>query len=80
MKRIVLFLVTNIAVLLVLTIIMQVFGIGQYLTQQGQGFQPDRPEVERHADVDEEHGNEEPVTDARKLGFQNSLFPEHEGK
>jgi len=35
MKRIVLFLVTNIAVLLVLTIIMQVFGIGQYLTQQG---------------------------------------------
>ncbi len=35
MKRILLFLVTNIAVLLVLTIIMQVFGIGQYLTQQG---------------------------------------------
>lgn len=35
MKRIVLFLVTNIAVLAVLTIIMQVFGIGQYLTQQG---------------------------------------------
>jgi heat shock protein HtpX len=35
MKRIVLFLVTNIAVLLVLTIIMQVFGIGQYLTEQG---------------------------------------------
>jgi heat shock protein HtpX len=35
MKRILLFLVTNIAVLLVLTIIMQVFGIGQFLTQQG---------------------------------------------
>jgi len=35
MKRIVLFLVTNIAVLLVLTIIMQVFGIGQFLTEQG---------------------------------------------
>ena len=33
MKRIVLFLATNIAVLLVLTIVMQVFGIGQYLTQ-----------------------------------------------
>jgi heat shock protein HtpX len=35
MKRVVLFLVTNIAVLLVLSIIMQVFGIGQYLTAQG---------------------------------------------
>lgn len=35
MKRILLFLVTNIAVLLVLTIVMQVFGIGQYLTQEG---------------------------------------------
>ncbi|HEX6267795.1 MAG TPA: protease HtpX [Burkholderiales bacterium] len=35
MKRIVLFLVTNIAVLLVLSIIMQVFGIGQYLTAEG---------------------------------------------
>ena len=32
MKRIVLFLVTNIAVLLVLSIIMQVFGLGQFLT------------------------------------------------
>jgi len=38
MKRILLFLVTNIAVLLVLTIIMQVFGIGQYLTQQGSDY------------------------------------------
>jgi heat shock protein HtpX len=35
MKRIVLFLVTNIAVLLVLSIIMQVFGLGQYLTAEG---------------------------------------------
>ena len=35
MKRVVLFLATNIAVLLVLSIIMQVFGIGQYLTAQG---------------------------------------------
>ncbi len=35
MKRILLFLVTNIAVLLVLTIIMQVFGVGQFLTQEG---------------------------------------------
>jgi heat shock protein HtpX len=35
MKRILLFLVTNIAVLLVLTIVMQVFGIGQFLTQEG---------------------------------------------
>ncbi|MGB8437023.1 MAG: protease HtpX [Burkholderiales bacterium] len=38
MKRIFLFLVTNIAVLLVLTIIMQVFGIGQFLTQEGIDF------------------------------------------
>lgn len=35
MKRIVLFLVTNVAVLLVLSIIMQVFGLGQYLTAEG---------------------------------------------
>ena len=35
MKRVVLFLVTNIAVLLVLSIIMQVFGLGQYLTAEG---------------------------------------------
>src|SRR5688572_7318522 len=35
MKRIVLFLVTNIAVLLVLSIIMQVFGLGQYLSAEG---------------------------------------------
>jgi heat shock protein HtpX len=35
MKRIVLFLVTNIAVLLVLSIIMQVFGVGQFLTAEG---------------------------------------------
>ncbi|HEX6321422.1 MAG TPA: protease HtpX, partial [Burkholderiales bacterium] len=35
MKRIVLFLVTNIAVLLVLSIIMQVFGLGQFLTAEG---------------------------------------------
>jgi heat shock protein HtpX len=39
MKRIVLFLATNIAVLLVLTIVMQVFGIGQYLTKQGIDYQ-----------------------------------------
>jgi len=39
MKRIVLFVVTNIAVLLVLTIVMQVLGIGQYLTQQGIDYQ-----------------------------------------
>ena len=39
MKRIVLFLVTNIAVLLVLTIVMQVFGIGQFLTQEGIDYQ-----------------------------------------
>ncbi len=38
MKRILLFLVTNIAVLLVLTIVMQVFGIGQFLTQEGIDF------------------------------------------
>jgi heat shock protein HtpX len=35
MKRIVLFLVTNIAVLLVLSIVMQVFGLGQFLTAEG---------------------------------------------
>ena len=35
MKRIVLFLATNIAVLLVLSIVMQVFGIGQFLTAEG---------------------------------------------
>jgi heat shock protein HtpX len=35
MKRVLLFLVTNIAVLLVLSIIMQVFGLGQYLTAEG---------------------------------------------
>jgi heat shock protein HtpX len=35
MKRIVLFLVTNIAVLLVLSIIMEVFGLGRYLTAEG---------------------------------------------
>ncbi|HEX2198019.1 MAG TPA: protease HtpX [Burkholderiales bacterium] len=35
MKRIVLYLVTNIAVLLVLSIIMQVFGVGQFLTAEG---------------------------------------------
>jgi heat shock protein HtpX len=34
-KRIFLYLVTNVAVLVVLTIVMQVFGIGQFLTQQG---------------------------------------------
>jgi heat shock protein HtpX len=38
MKRIVLFLVTNIAVLLVLSIIMQVFGLGQFLTAEGIDF------------------------------------------
>ena len=35
MKRIFIYLATNIAVLVVLTIVMQVFGIGQFLTQQG---------------------------------------------
>lgn len=35
MKRIVLFLVTNLAVLLVLSIIMQVFGLGQFLKAEG---------------------------------------------
>jgi heat shock protein HtpX len=35
MKRVLLYLVTNVAVLVVLTIVMQVFGIGQFLTQQG---------------------------------------------
>jgi heat shock protein HtpX len=35
MKRVLLFLVTNIAVLLVLSIIMQVFGLGQYLSAEG---------------------------------------------
>jgi heat shock protein HtpX len=35
MKRIVLFLVTNVAVLLVLSIIMEVFGLGRYLTAEG---------------------------------------------
>jgi heat shock protein HtpX len=35
MKRILIYLVTNIAVLVVLTVVMQVFGIGQFLTQQG---------------------------------------------
>ena len=35
MKRIVLFVATNIAVLLVLSIVMQVFGIGQFLTAEG---------------------------------------------
>jgi heat shock protein HtpX len=35
MKRVVLFLVTNIAVLLVLSIIMEVFGLGRYLTAEG---------------------------------------------
>lgn len=39
MKRILLFLVTNIAVLLVLTIVMQVFGIGQFLSQEGIDYQ-----------------------------------------
>jgi heat shock protein HtpX len=34
-KRLFLYLVTNVAVLVVLTIVMQVFGIGQFLTQQG---------------------------------------------
>jgi heat shock protein HtpX len=34
-KRVFLYLVTNVAVLVVLTIVMQVFGIGQFLTQQG---------------------------------------------
>jgi heat shock protein HtpX len=37
-KRILLYLVTNIAVLVVLTIVMQLFGIGQFLTQQGIDF------------------------------------------
>jgi len=35
MKRIFLFLATNIAVLVVLSIIIQVFGLGQFLTQEG---------------------------------------------
>ena len=35
MKRIFLFLVTNIAVLAVLTIIIQVFGLGRFLTEEG---------------------------------------------
>ena len=35
MKRVLLFLVTNVAVLLVLSIIMQVFGLGQYLSAEG---------------------------------------------
>jgi heat shock protein HtpX len=35
MKRVLLFLITNIAVLLVLSIIMQVFGLGQYLSAEG---------------------------------------------
>jgi heat shock protein HtpX len=37
-KRILLYLVTNIAVLVVLSIVMQLFGIGQFLTQQGIDF------------------------------------------
>ena len=38
MKRIVLFLLTNLAVLLVLTIVLRVLGVDRFLTQQGIDF------------------------------------------
>ena len=39
MKRIVLFLATNIAVILILSIVMRLLGADQYLTQQGYNYQ-----------------------------------------
>ena len=38
MKRIFLFLITNIAIMLVITIIINIFGLGQVLDEQGVGL------------------------------------------